>query len=110
MDIKQNFGNKVRELRKKHKMSQETLAEILEIETSTLSSLETGKTFVSYKTFSRLCKVFSVLPRDLFDFSMTTLDSQQEEIIREINYILPELDSEKLHYLNTIARMFANKD
>ncbi len=110
MDIKESFGNKIRELRKKHKMSQETLAEALEIETSTLSSLETGKTFVSYKTFSRLCEVFSVLPRDLFDFNMTTIDSQQEEIIREINYILPELDSEKLYYLNNIARMFANKD
>ena len=110
MDIRESFGNKVRELRIKDNMSQEALAEALEIETSTLSSLETGKTFVSYKTFVRLCEVFSVLPKDLFDFSMTTVDSDSADIIREIESILPDLDSEKLYYLNNIARMFANKD
>lgn len=110
MDIKESFGNKVRELRKKSKMSQEALAEALEIETSTLSSLETGKTFVSYKTFVRLCEVFQILPKELFDFNLTTIDSEQRDIIHEINTVLPELDSEKLHYLNNIARMFANKD
>ncbi len=110
MKIKEHFGNKVRELRKSRKMSQEALAEALEIETSTLSSLETGKTFVSYKTFVRLCEVFSVLPRELFDFDMTTVDSDAADVIREINTILPELDSEKLHYLNRIARMFAQLD
>lgn len=110
MDIKAHFGNKVKKLRQKHEMSQETLAEHLDIRTASLSSLENGKTFVSYKTFCKLCEIFNVLPKDLFDFQMTTVNSGSAEIIAEINNVLTDLDSEKLQYINTMARMFANKD
>ncbi|DAB18363.1 TPA: hypothetical protein CPT81_09695 [Candidatus Gastranaerophilales bacterium HUM_20] len=58
----------------------------------------------------KMCEVFNILPKELFDFNMATIDSEQHDIIREINTVLPELDSEKLYYINNIARMFANKD
>ncbi len=110
MDIRQSLGNKIRDLRRQNKMSQEDLAEALDIRTSSLSALETGKSFPSYVTIMGLCKVFNILPKELFDFNMTVIDSEQQDIIHEINTVLPELDSEKLYYLNNIARMFANKD
>lgn len=110
MDIRQSLGNKIRDLRRQNNMSQESLAEALDVRTSSLSALETGKSFPSYTTIMKMCEVFEVLPKELFDFNLTTIDSEQHDIIHEINTVLPELDSEKLHYLNSIARMFANKD
>lgn len=110
MDIRVSLGNKIRELRWKRKISQEDLAGALEVRTSSLSAIETGKSFASYTTIMKLCEVFQILPKELFDFNLTTIDSDQQDIIHEINTVLPELDSEKLHYLNNIARMFANKD
>ena len=110
MDIRISLGNRIRELRRQQNMSQEDLAFALEVQTSSLSAIETGKSFPSYKTVMKLCEVLRILPKELFDFNVTTIDSEQEEIIHEINTVLSELDSEKLHYLNSIARMFANKD
>lgn len=110
MDIRQNFGNKIRELRKLHNMSQEDLSDALDINTSSLSAIETGKSFASCSTISRLCEVFNLLPKELFDFNSVVINSEQQDIIHEINSVLPELDSEKLYYLNNIARMFANKE
>lgn len=110
MDIRVSLGNKIRELRWKRKISQEGLAGALEVKTSSLRAIETGKSFAYYATIMKLCEVFQVLLKELFDFNRTTIDSDQQDIIHEINTVLPELDSEKLHYLNNIARMFANKD
>ena len=64
-------------------MSQEDLAEALDIRTSSLSALETGKSFPSYVTIMGLCKVFNILPKELFDFNMTVIDSEQQDIIHE---------------------------
>lgn len=110
MDIRESLGNRIRDLRRERNMSQEDLSFALEIQSSSLSALETGKSFPSYTTIMKMCEVFAVLPKELFDFNLTTIDSEQNDIIHEINTVLPELDSEKLHYLNSIARMFANKD
>lgn len=110
MDIRISFGNKIRELRRIHKLSQEDLCNALGINTSSLSAIETGKSFASYNTIMKICDIFSVLPKELFDFNITTIDSECAEIIHEINTILPELDSEKLQYIHKTARMYANKD
>lgn len=109
MDIRISFGNKVRELRHTHKMSQEALSETLGINPASLSAIETGKSFASYTTIMNICKVFNILPKELFDFNVTDVDSEISDIIHEINTVLPELDKEKLLYLNKIARIFANK-
>lgn len=71
------------------------------------SSSSLLQTFNLASTLS-LCKS-SVISFET-DFNMATIDSEQHDIIREINTVLPELDSEKLYYINNIARMFANKD
>ena len=110
MDIRINFGNKIRELRRIHKMSQEDLCDALGIKASSLSAIETGKSFASYSTIMNICKVFNILPKELFDFNVTTISSDAVDIIHEINTILPELNNEKLRYLYKMARIYAEKD
>ena len=110
MDIKRNFGNKIRELRRIHNMSQEDLCYALNIKSSSLSAIETGKSFPAPKNLTKICEIFNLLPKELFDFQVTTLDSDCADIIHEINTVLPELDNEKLLYLLKTARMYADKN
>ncbi len=110
MDIKKCLGNKIRNLRKQQDMSQEALAEALGIRIPSLSALERGRSFASYNTIVNLCSVFHIQPKELFDFADITLDLEQQELIYEINSILPELEKEKLYYLSKIARLFTNKE
>lgn len=108
-DIKVKFGNKIKALRQKRKISQEDLAAAIEITSAALSALETGKSFVSYKTLCKMCEVLNVKTRDLFDFDDTTINSEEIELIKEIEHILPNLDSEKLYYIKVLARTFADR-
>ena len=75
MDIRQSLGNKIRDLRRQNKMSQEDLAEALDIRTSSLSALETGKSFPSYVTIMGLCKVFNILPKEFFTGILNVLNN-----------------------------------
>lgn len=66
MNIKQLFGNNLHEYRKKRRMSQEQLAEKLEISVKHLSSLETGKGFVSAELLEKISEILEISPAALF--------------------------------------------
>ena len=66
MNIKQIFGNNLHEYRKNKNLSQEQLAEKLEISVKHLSTLETGKSFVSAELLEKISKILSVSPSALF--------------------------------------------
>ena len=110
MDIRVNFGNKVRELRLQKGMSQEELAHTLGMRPSTLSSLELGKSFVSYRTLNKLCEVLETTPKYLFDYNVITPTSENTDIIKAICDLLPEINNLELQYLHKMARIFAHKD
>jgi transcriptional regulator with XRE-family HTH domain len=54
-DVKSEFGQLVKSLRKKHKLSQQELAERLDLSRITIQNLESGKNF----TIDTLLKVFN---------------------------------------------------
>ena len=66
MNIKQLFGNNLHEYRKRCKLSQEQLAEKLEISVKHLSTLETGKGFASAELLEKISEILSVSPAALF--------------------------------------------
>ena len=84
-DIKTLFGKKVKELRIKKKMSQEELAEKIDIANRNLSKIECGKSFIRAEKIGKLAEVLNVLPKDLFDFEhQKSINSIREELIKEI--------------------------
>lgn len=66
MDIKLVFGKNVHLYRKERKMSQERLAELLDITPKHLSSIENGSSFVSAELLEKLSKTLAVSPSSLF--------------------------------------------
>ena len=104
LDIRKLFGENVKFYRKKMGLSQEQLAEKLDVSPNHISVIETGGKFVTYKMLEKMISIFNVMPSVLFythgtavgDDSLqntinlivkTELDSAFEEISRKISKI-----------------------
>lgn len=66
MDLRKPLGNKIKYFRKLKGLTQEQLAERIGIETNTLSNIETGKSFMSFKVFQKLPEILEVQPYEFF--------------------------------------------
>lgn len=65
MNIKLLLGNKIKEIRKHRKMTQEQLAECVGIETSSISNIENGKYYPSAENLNNIIQTLDINPFDL---------------------------------------------
>ena len=64
----EKFGLNVVFYRKRRKMTQLQLAELVGIDRSHISAIELGNVGVSLDVIFKLCEVLGVSPKELFDF------------------------------------------
>ena len=64
----EKFGLNVVFYRKRRKMTQLQLAELVGIDRSHISAIELGNVSVSFDVIFKLCEVLGVSPKELFDF------------------------------------------
>lgn len=82
---KKLVGNKIKEIRKQNKITQEVFSEIIGIEPSSLSNIENGKSFPSMGTILKIMDEFNISPENFFDFEyFKEEESLEEEIIEKI--------------------------
>ena len=62
------FGLNVVYYRKKLRVTQLELAELLDIQRSHISAIELGNVGVSFDPLFKMCEVFNIKPKELFDF------------------------------------------
>lgn len=75
------IGQKIRKIRKAHGLSQEELAEKVNISTTHMSHIETGNTKLSLPVFVDIATALEVRTDDLLDNPhITTISSSLEEI------------------------------
>lgn len=67
-EMYRKFGLNVVYYRKMLRVTQLQLAEMLDIQRSHISAIELGNVGVSFDLLFKMCEVFRVKPRDLFDF------------------------------------------
>lgn len=67
-DLKNKFGKQVKKYRLKRKMSQEELAEKIDIAVNNLGKIERGESFVTAATLEKLASVLNVKVHELFTF------------------------------------------
>lgn len=81
MNIKKAFGEKLKRIRNKRKLTQEQLAEIIEISPKNLSKIEVGASFVSSETLEKILTALNITAEELFanDYIKST-----EELINDI--------------------------
>ena len=62
------FGLNVVYYRKKLRVTQLELAELLDIQRSHISAIELGNVGESFDLLFKMCEVFNIKPKELFDF------------------------------------------
>lgn len=68
-NIKKLLGQRIKELRKSKKITQEELAEKIGIGTSNISYIENGKYAPSIENFEKIAEVLEVEPCELYKFA-----------------------------------------
>ena len=68
MDNKKKLGKRIKELRKNAGLTQEQVAEQIEMEQNTISVIESGRNFPTLMTLEKIAKVLNVELSDFFDY------------------------------------------
>lgn len=66
-DIYFTLGDNVKKYRKRKKLTQAKLAEIVGVNRNSIAYIEVGYRFIRAETLARLCNVLEVTPRQLFE-------------------------------------------
>ncbi len=74
------FGENIKKLRKSKKISQEDLAEKMQVSRQSVSKWETGDAYPEMNNILELCKIFHCHINDLINDSIIDMDSLDEEI------------------------------
>ena len=78
-DIKNLLGKRIKELRKQQNLTQEQLAEKMNIDQRNLSKIECGNNFITSDTLSRIVSALNIEPSELFTFKHL----QEENVLKE---------------------------
>lgn len=68
MDNKIKLGKRIKELRKKKGLTQEQLAETIDMEQNSISVIESGRNFPTLGTLEKIAKVLNVELSDFFNY------------------------------------------
>ncbi len=103
-NLKTKLGKRIKQLRKAKGYTQETLAEKLDIATSSLGYLETGKYYPAPENAENIAAALGVEVHDLFYFKNV---ENKEELIQEIKNKVDFLkdDNEKLLILYNFLKV-----
>ena len=75
--MKKLLGKRIKEIRNKRGLTQEQLAERVEINTPNISYIENGKFYPSYETFVGLVHALDIEPCELFAFDSMAKTPEQ---------------------------------
>ena len=85
MNIKKLLGKRIREIRKLKQYTQEQVAELMNIETTSLSNIENGKYFPTAENIEKILKILNISAETLF---LIEHNQSQEELENEITLLI----------------------
>lgn len=103
MSIKKELGKKIKRMRQNRGLTQEQLAEAVDVSQRTLSGIEIGENFVSAETLDKLMQALNTTPDELF--AIEHLKSSTD-LLREISSDLKKFanEPEKLEILYKVTK------
>lgn len=103
MNIKEKLGKNIQKYRKLNSITQEKLAEIIEVEINSISSIERGKFFPSAENLVKISEALNVSLSDLFNFNESQNCTQyHDEIMSNLDLI--KNDKTKLCAINLFIK------
>ncbi len=105
-DIRKTVGNNLKRLRNSKKLSQEKLAELVDMDRESISSIELGRSFVSSDSLAKLANFFNVEPEYFFKQKPIEHSGKDLDFKKEINRLLSGFTSDELILLYKITASF----
>ena len=107
MNVKKEFGEKIKRIRKLRHLTQEQLAEMINISPRNLSSIEVGANFIKAETLEKILVALDVTTEELFandnlQDSKTLINS----IVQDVKSI--ENDRKKLEAIYRMVKFIIN--
>ena len=84
-DLKKLLGNRIKTIRKARNLTQEQLAEFVNIGTPNISYIENGKFAPSIDTLQKIALALKVEPYELYKFDNKTTDEMKDELFTAFN-------------------------
>ncbi len=85
MDNKKLLGKRIKELRKKKGLTQEKLAELVELEPASICNIENGYNYPSFQNLEKIISVLNISFIDVFKFAH---HNDRRDLVAEINSML----------------------
>jgi len=107
---KQQLGRKIKEARKAQGLSQEQLAEKIDIESKHVSRIEVGANYPSLQRLEQIASALNVSIKDLFDFTTIPVkapacdDSKRKSLTKNIEKMLKKADEKTLSMIYKIIQ------
>ena len=102
-NIGKQLGKRIQYLRKQRGFSQEKFAEAINIATTSLSYIETGRGFMTLLTLEKMANTLNVEPHEIFQFiSLQSNEDMFNYLNQKINSI--KEDNEKLKTVYNILK------
>lgn len=106
VNIKNLFGRKIKEYRKKKNLTLAQLAEMVNVDDKHISCIESGKNFPSPDLIERFATSLEVEPKDLFEFyHLQDTGDLKSDIITMLN----KLNKDELTLAHKYVRTFLLK-
>ena len=81
-DIKVLLGKRIREIRKSQNLTQEALAELIGVESPSISNIENGKYYPTNENLQKIAEVLKVKPYELYMFEhLRPIDELKNEML-----------------------------
>jgi len=91
MNIKKLLGKRIQEIRKIRKLTQEQVAEFVDVDTTSISNIENGKYYPTAENLDKILTALNVSPSEIFTFES---HAPCEELLNEM--LLSMKESEDL--------------
>lgn len=95
------FGKRIKELRKHKNLTQEQLADIIDLDPKQVCRIENGACFTTFETLEKIANIFGVEISQLFDFSHK---QPRERLIQEMNEIFTSAADTKIELIYKIVK------
>ena len=105
MNIKKDFGLRIKELRVKKGITQYQLAEMTNIDPKHISHIETGGSFPKADLIEKLATALDV---DYTEFFKTNHLQTREQILNQLENILNSMSDENLKQIYKVILSFIN--
>ena len=97
------FGDNLKKIRKEKKLSQEQLAEKVNVSRQSVSKWENGEAYPEMNNILELCKIFNCNINDLIHTDMSDISSLDEEIIMNV----VKFNNQKQNQVKTLSNVIS---